>query len=164
MFSKIIISGDILRPFPGDAFYQSATKKNIRWLHALLKYPLQQCNMQVSTLAWDEDLGCNNNFFDTPELYQQMGMPLNCDSWARIVSSDDVPEALLEKLREQVNQALVIGYEMPAVITNALKMLGTPFIDILLHPLRFYLTWYFRFVLTLHITVKNLKVSPSTLN
>ena len=137
MFSKVIISGDITRPFPAGPLYQSATKNNIRWLYALLKQPLEQCNLKVSTLAWDENLSGNDNFFDTPALYQQLGKPLNFSSWASIVSSESVPEALLETLREPVAQALVIGYEMPAVITNALKMLGTPFIDIVLHPMRF---------------------------
>lgn len=137
MFSKVIISGDILRPFLTGSFYQSATKKNIHWLKALLKNSLLKCNMDVSALSWDEDLSGNDLFFDTPDLYQKLGIPLNREGWARLASSDVVPDELLESLREPLNQALVIGYELPKVITHALTMLGTPFIDVVLHPMRF---------------------------
>lgn len=137
MFSKVIISADILRPFPVGSFYESATKKNIRWLDALLKQPLQEANIDVSMLAWDENQTDGNDFFDTPALYQALGIPLNLASWAKLTANDCAPEPLIEMLRKPLAHALVIGYEIPDVIMDALKVLGTPFIDIVLHPLRF---------------------------
>lgn len=137
MFSKIIISGDVLRPFQEGAFYTSATCKNIRWLHALLAPVLHSEKRALSRLSWDEDRVNDAEFFDTPALYQALGLPLNLTSWARLAVSDRVPEALIEMLRAPLRQALVIGYELPNVLINALNVLGTPFIDLVLNPVRF---------------------------
>ncbi|WP_442798699.1 hypothetical protein [Pantoea vagans] len=137
MFSKVVIMGDVLRPFKTGAFYQSAAQKNIRWLHALLKRPIEKCDVKVSMLSWDEGLSNEDDFFDTPALYHLLDMPLTYHGWAKIISADSVPDALLDSLKNPLKHALVIGYEMPSVIISALKEMRTPYIDIVLHPLRF---------------------------
>ncbi len=138
MFSKIVISGDILRPFHIGKSVESATWKNIRWLQAILTPVLRQNDIKISTLSWDEKLFLpEEQYFDTPSLYEDLSLPLNVDSWAKLSVQKNAPEALITKLHDYFHDALVVGYEMPDVLLAALYQLNTPFIDIVLHPIRF---------------------------
>ena len=138
LFSRIVVTGDLLRPFLVSGEWESATWKNIRWLHALLGPSLAPLNLPVTTLAWDDRAApgtCER--FDTPGLYHRLGQDLSLHSWAFLASRKQAPDGLVEALRAPLSEALVIGYEMPDSVIDALQRLGRPFIDVILHPLRF---------------------------
>lgn len=136
--SRIVITGDLLRPFPVEDGWEGATWKNIRWLSALLRPLLPDTAPAPTTLAWDALMPAGTGaLFDTPALYDALGEPLNLQSWARLAQRDTAPDALVEALREPLQGALVIGYELPPVLLDAFRQLQLPVIDLILHPLRF---------------------------
>lgn len=138
MFSRIVITGDVLRPHRSETGWESATWKNVRWLHHVLSHPLESCGFPVSTLAWDDKASPHLNTWLAPHaLYDQLQDPLCLDSWARLCSRQSAPDELVRWLEPFVADALVIGYEMPEVMGNALQKLGRPYLDLILHPLRF---------------------------
>lgn len=137
-FSNIVVTGDLLRPFKVGSDWESATWKNTRWLRAILGPSLQATGRPVSTLAWDEQgLPSAGAFFDTPALYHRLGHALSVAGWAQLANRPVAPAELVEALSGPLKDALVIGYEMPDVMVDALQQLGRPFIDVILHPLRF---------------------------
>lgn len=137
MFSRIVITADLLRPFPRGTEWESATWKNVRWLRHILRPALQRCGHEPATLAWDERITpAPDRFFDTPALYHRLGMHLSARQWARLALTEDAPAPLLQALEPAVQDALVIGYEMPPVMLSALRKLGRPYIDVVLHPWR----------------------------
>lgn len=136
--SRIVITGDLLRPFPVEDGWEGATWKNIRWLHALLRPLLPDNAPAPTTLAWDALMPADAGmFFDTPALYGVLGEPLTLQSWATLAQRQTAPDALVEALREPLKDALVIGYELPPVLLDAMRQLQLPVIDLILHPLRF---------------------------
>ena len=137
-FSRIVVTGDLLRPFSLGGEWESATWKNIRWLHAVLGPALRASGHRATTLAWDER-GATGvcRHFDTPALYRRLDSDCSTEQWACLAQRRVAPAALVDALRDPLADALVIGYEMPTVMIDALLQLGRPFIDVVLHPLRF---------------------------
>lgn len=138
MLSKVVVTGDVFRPFLVGGEWEGATWKNVRWLHAILMPSLQPLGRSVTSLSWDDRSApgaCER--FDAPGLYHRLGLDVSLSGWAQLASRRQAPEALVEALRTPLSDALVIGYEMPDVMIDALQRLGRPFIDVILHPLRF---------------------------
>ena len=104
----------------------------------MLAHPLTNCGYAVTALAWDDRaLPATSTWIDPQVLYAQLDERVSLDSWARLCSLVSAPDALVRWLEPFVDDALVIGYEMPEVMTDALQRLGRPYIDLVLHPLRF---------------------------
>lgn len=136
--SRVVFTGDLLRPFPTGSEWESATWKNIRWLQALISPHLARLGISQSRLAWDAQTGpAQGMFFDTPALYDRLGLPLGMASWTRLANLPAAPAALTEQIAPHVDGALVIGYEMPDPLLDALQATGTPYIDVVLHAVRF---------------------------
>lgn len=136
--SRVVFTGDLLRPFPTGSEWESATWKNIRWLQALISPHLGRLGIPQSRLAWDAQTGpAQGMFFDTPALYDRLGLPLGMASWTRLANLPAAPAALTEQIAPHVDGALVIGYEMPDPLLDALQATGTPYIDVVLHAVRF---------------------------
>ena len=53
-FERIVITGDLMRPFPSGHGWVSATSRNIRWLRQVLDPALRATKLPISMLAWDE--------------------------------------------------------------------------------------------------------------
>lgn len=138
MFSRILITADVLRPFPRESEWESATWKNARWLRHMLAPALRQCGHEPELLSWDERLQPGREtWFDTPMLYRRLGRELTLESWATLARSTTAPQALIDALEAPCRDALVVGYEMPEVMIDALTRLNRPFVDVILHPWRF---------------------------
>lgn len=146
-FERIVITGDLMRPFPlGDAWI-SATSKNIRWLRHVLNPALQSTGLPISMLAWDERMQRHEGrCFDAPVVASRLiegsaGDALNptrsLEAWAAWTERRPVDAGFIEALAPEVEGALVIGYEMPPALIDALQTLGRPFVDVVLHPVRF---------------------------
>lgn len=137
-FSRIVFTGDLLRPYPAGNEWESATWKNIRWLQALVSPHLARLGIPHTRLAWDAQMHPDTGtFFDTPALYDRLGMALGMTGWTRLNHVFPAPVALIEQLSPEVQGALVIGYEMPDPMLDALQAMGIPYIDVVLHAVRF---------------------------
>lgn len=136
-FTRVIVTGDLLRPWVAGHTTESATWKNIRWLYHLLVPALADNGLETKMLAWDENGLQSTSFFDTPSLYYGIGMQPTLNSWAAVCNEADAPDWLMDAVSPYCKNALVVGYEMPPVIIATLNRLGVPYIDLVLHPLRF---------------------------
>lgn len=137
-FTQVVFTGDLLRPFAHGSEWESATWKNIRWLQALVAPHLERLGVDHSSLTWDPQLHPKKStYFDAPALYDRLGLELGMARWTTLASLKSAPEALIDQLAPAVKDAIVIGYEMPDVMLDALTELGVPYIDVVLHAVRF---------------------------
>lgn len=146
-FDRIVITGDLMRPFPSGSAWVSATAKNIRWLRQVLGPALQATGLPLSMLAWDERMQRHEGrFFDAPvvasrTIEQHEGRAPSpthsLEAWAAWTDRLPVDSSFIEALAPELEGALVIGYEMPPAMIDALQTLGRPWVDVVLHPVRF---------------------------
>ncbi len=137
-FTQVVFTGDLLRPFAHGCEWESATWKNIRWLQAHVAPHLERLGVDHRSLTWDPHLNPKRStYFDTPALYDRLGLELGMANWTTLASLKSAPAALIDQLAPTVKDALVIGYEMPDLMLDALTELGVPYIDVVLHAVRF---------------------------
>jgi hypothetical protein len=138
MFERIVVTADLLRPYSRGLEWESATWKNVRWLREILKPALSKQGHDPVAIAWDPRIvGIKDRYFDTPALYDRLGLEISLENWAQLSWSTCAPTALVEALEPSLSGSLVIGYELPPVMLDALRQLELPYIDIVLHPWRF---------------------------
>lgn len=136
---RVIVTGDILRPYPlHDGGWEPATEKNINWLYRVMTFAMSSLDVPVERFMWSErtDIDARHHF-DAPMLYASLGLDVGTPNWARMRSSSSAVESLVVALRGITRNSLVVGYEMPPAMIDALDELDVPFIDIVLHPIRF---------------------------
>lgn len=127
--SRILITGDVLRPHPGDPG-RSESVARIRWLEDLLTPSLSQVtDLPVARLACDKAL-------DFTALYRCCGIEPSLEAWAELYAGD-LPSALEERILEACRDALVISLEMSPAMARVLTRAGIPLLDSLVDPLRF---------------------------
>lgn len=139
MYTRMVVTGDLWRPFLINRRWESATYRNIRWLWSLISGPARLAGCDSSMLAWDPGMDPRQGiFFDTPRLYQALGEEISMPGWARLAGSSTLVDSpASEMLLEHVADALVVGYEMSDSQVDILAAAQVPFIDIILHPVRF---------------------------
>lgn len=146
-FERIVITGDLMRPFPSGHGWVSATSRNIRWLRQVLDPALRATKLPISMLAWDERMQRHEGrYFDASAVASRsmqgfagstLGPTHSLEAWAAWTERLPVDAPFIEALAPEVERALVIGYEMPPAMIDALQTLGRPFVDVVLHPVRF---------------------------
>lgn len=131
--SRLVVTGDILRPVEGACRPSQAT--NIGWLFQILRRPLARATGIVpELLVWNAD-GIGG--FDTPRFFRLHDEPVSLGGWARLFGRRELTPTGLTQLLAHVADSLVIGYEMPPVLRAGLQALGVPFVDVVLHPARY---------------------------
>lgn len=134
---RLVLTGDFLRPFPMPSGWESATWKNIRWLDGIVGTAARLAGFEVSTVSWDERLGVDAGYFDTPAAYRALGLPLSTDGWAHLAGLAEIDAELADALLAPFRDSLVVGYEMPDLLLALLDEAGIAVVDLVLHPLRF---------------------------
>jgi len=138
MYSRALITSDLLRLKSRGSEWISSTCPNIRWLAHLLRPALSACGLRPETLTWDERIGASSDhYFDGAAVYDRLGLDIHPVSWAGLVNAERAPQAFVDALSSAVDDALVIGYELPPVMIDALRQLNRPYVDVVLHPWRF---------------------------
>jgi hypothetical protein len=139
MISRVLVTGDLLRPYPvADGTWESATWRNIRWLHALVGPAIRATGREVAMVSWDETLGPSEGvFFDAPLAYHRAEGTVSFEGWARLAAEPIRFESVKSMLCQPFENALAIGYEMSDAMIAALAEREIPFIDVSLHPIRF---------------------------
>ena len=135
--SKLILTGDIFRPFPVNNRWESATWKNVRWLNGIVGTAASLAGWQVSTVSWDPALTRGHQDVDVRAIYDAMKLPLNIEGWCQLISQTALPAAVESHLLSLLDADLVVGYEMPDHLLRLLAEAGVPVIDVVLHPVRF---------------------------
>lgn len=126
--TRIVITGDIFRP---DAkAKKSSQDANIRWMKGLFEPCLEQASGLpveiVSVEAIAEDITA---------LYAGLGMQLSLESWAQIYES--LPEDLAQRIAPFFERSFVVGFELPPSLMVLFQARGVPYIDVVLHPVRY---------------------------
>jgi hypothetical protein len=137
MSSRIVITGDIFRPLFSDGEWRGASSRNIDWLHEILLPALSSCGFCIEKVSW-ESLSQNSSLgFKIENIYQSFNIEI-CDSnWAFLICSNDLVDILENFFSIYLSDTLIIGYEMPSVMIEALERVKIPYIDINLHSIRF---------------------------
>lgn len=132
MINKIIITGDMLRPsISGEGSNQ---KINIDWLYNLLKNPLNLATeLPVEILNWEEREGS----FNSKLFYKLNGLDSMPEDWITLYKTNKFSNASLGYLSTFLDNALVVGFELPDIFMNMFDKLNIPYIDIIIHPIRY---------------------------
>lgn len=127
-FQRIIITGDILRVDSSGAAGNQSTA--IRWLHALLKYPIK-----IATGLEAEILTIDDFRLNIDKIYAHIRTAPSVDAWASLF--DEMPVDLSDIFISELSDALVIGWELPRSLCDALKNANITYIELSVHPVRF---------------------------
>lgn len=129
-YSKIIITGDIFRADPQGNGSQNI---NINWLHAALKPGLSL----ATSLPVEKVLFSAEDTSLTTCSYQMLNADASLQSWAKLFKTQHFSEEFLQFVWLNFRNSLVISFEIPENLRIALDLLGIPFIDLIIHPVRF---------------------------
>lgn len=128
--SKIIITGDIFRSDPKGNGSQDI---NINWLHAALRPSL---NLATS-LPVEKQLFSHQDTSLTRSGYHMLNEETSLQSWAKLFKTKEFSENFLMSVWLSFRNSVVVAFELPENLRFALDMLDIPFVDIIIHPVRF---------------------------
>ncbi len=126
---RIVFSGDVLRP--GDAAFRPAQTENILWFHRLVRtQAATAARLPVEAVTWGRGI-------DTERLYELWGAEKSWRGWARVFDAGFAPEGVVTAFERAFGGAVVIGFELAESMKRILSLLGIPFLDFSVHPVRF---------------------------
>lgn len=128
--SSIIITGDIFRSDPDGNGSQDI---NINWLHAALQPSLKL----ATSLPIKKHLFSHKDVSLTKSGYQMLNEPTSLQSWAKLYKAKEFSEDFLMSVWLSFRNSIVVAFELPENLRFALDILNIPFIDIIIHPVRF---------------------------
>jgi hypothetical protein len=135
---KIVFSGDFLRPC-ANAFV-SSQRHNILWLSRLLGSQVALATgLTPRTVAWGAGASRDESLGDAEisAIYEELCVRKSIDGWAALYDHAGSSATLDAIVQRHFAGALVIGFELPPVVTRALLRRGAAIIDICVHPVRF---------------------------
>lgn len=135
---RIVFTGDFLRPSYNG---QDPTQHyNIQWCHDLLcRQFASATGLRTEMIAWNHR-GVVAGQLDKQsidQIYSMLGLPRSIQSWASVYEELYLPEVLDTFLAEVFRDALVVGFELPPYLEHVLVRHGIPFVDLIIHPVRF---------------------------
>jgi len=108
----------------------SSQKGNIRWLHALIRRTLARTTgLPVEVIQWGDG-------FDTEHFYALNDEEVSIDGWGRLYDCKDVSRDSIIQVAKVFRDSLVIGFELPNILKNALSYLGITWLNFIIHPIR----------------------------
>jgi hypothetical protein len=126
---RIVVTGDILRV---SASGDGSQNVNIRWLHHLVGQALGMLTELPLQPLLHQRIAGNLAY----ELYRSNGLEMWQRNWVdlyeRRPSTDD-----LACIGQAFESSLVLSFELPEILRNGLAILGIPYIDLTIHPVRF---------------------------
>jgi hypothetical protein len=116
---------------PGETVFRPAQTENIRWFHRLVRAQVGAATRcPVSVVTWGEGI-------DTERVYELWGAEKSWRGWAAIFDAGFAPDGVVAALERAFADAVVVGFELAESIKRILSLLGIPFIDFSVHPVRF---------------------------
>lgn len=129
-YTRIIITGDIFRANHAGC---SSQNMNINWLFECLKKPIQL----ATSLNVEKRLFSTEPDSLTQAGYNMIGESLSIQAWAKLFYTQDYTEQFLKNVWFNFRNSIVVAFEIPEVLRSAFNQLNIPFIDIIIHPVRF---------------------------
>lgn len=135
---RVVVMGDILRPWPTGDQFTSGAFRNIQWTYHLIAHAIKACGKEIFAFDWSHHaLDINYKIFEVAEYYDAKGMEITTHSWSSLVNLSTPCQKLEKLFEEALKDALVVGYEMSKLQIATLEDMGVPYIDFALHPIRF---------------------------
>ena len=127
---RIVITGDVLRPDENDKPLQA---QNIQWLSNLCRYPLSlAAEAELETVWWGK-----GGSLDGEEFFTRNGLRMGLDGWAQLSDTREISSSSANYLGMFYEDALVVGFELPDVMTRLFYTRGIPYLDFVIHPIRY---------------------------
>ncbi|AJQ97338.1 hypothetical protein [Gynuella sunshinyii] len=139
-YSKIIITSDLLRVDNTTVMkLENPQKLNIDWLCELLGGALHTVTgKKVSKLIG----GSQSDLFSRLNVYRDLELLINADSWAKIYEGEYKYEVLEHHLDGLFEDALVFTIEAPDYLIKYFIDRNVPYIDFSIHPVRYLNDYY----------------------
>jgi hypothetical protein len=129
-YKQIKFTGDIFRV----SYHQRPTQDgNIKWLYHALKNPLQL----ATSLPVTTELFSKQDISLVSSGYRMIDENISMDAWPKLFYHQDFSEEFLQQVWLNFRNSIVIAFELPELLKSALDNLNIPFIDIIIHPIRF---------------------------
>jgi hypothetical protein len=126
---RIVFTGDVLRP--GEAAFRPAQTENILWFHRLVRAQAAAASrLPVEAVTWGQGI-------DTERLYEMWGAEKSWRGWARVFDAGFAPDGVVAAMERAFGGAVVVGFELAESMKRILSLLGIPFLDFGIHPVRF---------------------------
>ncbi|CUH94488.1 hypothetical protein P22_0554 [Propionispora sp. 2/2-37] len=133
MIEKIIITSDLLRPSIRNEKIEVFNNTRVNKYFHFLCWQLQQ-----ATSIKIERLNCDHTDFNVEYFYQLCGISeFNTMGWLEILDLENIPEKAIEYYRDYIKNSLVIYLEIPLILKKIHDLLNIPYIDLVIHPIRF---------------------------
>jgi len=129
-YQKIIFTGDIFR---ANHKKNGSQDININWLYAALK----PCLELATSLPIEKQLFSKSDGSLTRSGYQMIESDISLEGWAKLFKYEKLDKAFIMNVWLSFRNSIVIAFEMPDILKNALENLNIPYIDIIIHPVRF---------------------------
>lgn len=127
---KIIFTGDIFRSTHAGNGSQDI---NINWLAAALKPALAL----ATSLPIEKQLFSKQDTSLTQAGYQMIDAEISLSAWAKLYKYKQLDQTFLMNVWLSFRNSIVIAFELPEILRDALDTLGIPFVDLIIHPVRF---------------------------
>lgn len=124
---RIIVTGDTLRPTNEGTYYNQT--RNIKWIYNLLRFQISQATNTPVLLKH------NKNQSDYLKQYTEVDDIVTFSDWAKLFETPT--DNLTQLLQNEFHGSLVIGYELPLSMKKIFNKIEVPYVDIMLHPIRF---------------------------
>jgi len=129
-YKQIKFTGDIFRV----SYRQRPTQDgNIKWLYHALKNPLKL----ASSLPIETHLFSKQDISLVSSGYRMINEQISMEGWPKLFYHDDFSEEFLQQIWLNFRNSIVIAFELPELLKLALEKLNIPYIDIIIHPIRF---------------------------
>ncbi|MBX9749758.1 MAG: capsular biosynthesis protein [Roseococcus sp.] len=135
---RIVFTGDIFR-IARDQLRPNQTQ-NILWLWRLLRRQIEMATgVSSRAVVWPTDSTHETALApgSVPNFLERMNLPRTVQGWAAAYDAVQLPDIVEGYLGGLFDGALVIGFELPPVLRRFLDRSGTPYIDLVVHPVRF---------------------------
>ncbi|MTI44789.1 glycosyl transferase family 1 [Roseibium hamelinense] len=93
----------------------------------------------MQTGLWSEDatdLGERSISMPVRQIYEMYGCTVSFSGWVKLYKEEACQE-LLEVLAPITSDRLIVGFEIPPILVDALNKLAVPYVSFAIHPLRF---------------------------
>ena len=130
---RIIITSDLFRPLITNGQIGPFHTKRINKYYYFLELQLR-----LATGLPIERLNAPFTTFDPVQFYKLCGLTcMSEENWFKLYDIKEVPQEAILYYGKFIHKSLVIYHEAPNFITKIHEQLSIPFIDMLVHPVRF---------------------------
>ncbi len=132
---KVLFTGDVLRIDENPNFKLINTQLiNIEWIFALFSQKIK------NNFGIEPNIISGNEYGDTfsrIELYKELSLLMNVDSWAKIFEGNYGTKVIEKYLIKFFHDAFIVGFELPPYMINFFIKYDLPYIDMTIHPIRY---------------------------